>query len=103
MYQTVIGMSGEFLPHLFEEFTRERSSTESRLNGTGLGMPIVKKLVDLIQGSIEVESEVGKGTRTTVTLPHRIAQQEDTGSLAKKNKELRRKSFPRKAHPACRR
>ena len=108
MYQTVIedtgiGMSGEFLPHLFEEFTRERSSTESRLNGTGLGMPIVKKPVELMQGSIEVESEVGKGTRTTVTLPHRIAQQEDTGSLAKKNKELRRKSFPRKAHPACRR
>lgn len=108
MYQTVIegtgiGMYGEFLPHLFEEFTRERSSTESRLNGTGLGMPIVKKLVELMQGSIEVESEVGKGTRTTVTLPHRIAQQEDTGSLAKKNKELRRKSFPRKAHPACRR
>ena len=79
-------MSGEFLPHLFEEFTSERSSTESRLNGTGLGMPIVKKLVDLMQGSIEVESEVGKGTRTTVTLPHRIAQQEDTGSLAKKTK-----------------
>ena len=91
MYQTVIedtgiGMSGEFLPHLFEEFTRERSSTESRLNGTGLGMPIVKKPVDLMQGSIEVESEVGKSTRTTVTLPHRIAQQEDTGSLAKKTK-----------------
>lgn len=79
-------MSGEFLPHLFEEFTRERSSTESRLNGTGLGMPIVKKPVDLMQGSIEVESEVGKGTRTTVTLPHRIAQQEDTGSLAKKQR-----------------
>ena len=91
MYQTVIedtgiGMSGEFLPHLFEEFTRERSSTESRLNGTGLGMPIVKKPAELMQGSIEVESEVGKGTRTTVTLPHRIAQQEDTGSLAKKAK-----------------
>ena len=46
-------MSGEFLPHLFEEFTRERSSTESRLNGTGLGMPIVKKPVELMQGSIE--------------------------------------------------
>ena len=82
MYQTVIedtgiGMSGEFLPHLFEEFTRERSSTESKLNGTGLGMPIVKKLVDLMQGTIEVESEVGKGTKITVTLPHRIAQDTD--------------------------
>ncbi|MDO4482175.1 MAG: PocR ligand-binding domain-containing protein [Bacillota bacterium] len=82
MYKTVIedtgiGMSEEFLPHLFEEFTRERSSTESRLNGTGLGMPIVKKLVDLMQGKIEVESKVGKGTRITVTLPHRIAGEED--------------------------
>lgn len=82
MYQTVIqdtgiGMSEEFLPHLFEEFSRERSSTESRLNGTGLGMPIVKKLVDLMQGTIEVESKVGKGTKITVTLPHRIAQEVD--------------------------
>lgn len=85
MYQTVIedtgiGMSEEFLPHLFEEFTRERSSTESKLNGTGLGMPIVKKLVDLMQGSIEVESKVGKGTKITVTLPHRIAQDAETQS-----------------------
>ena len=83
MYQTVIedtgiGMSGEFLPHLFEEFTRERSSTETKLNGTGLGMPIVKKLVELMEGTIEVESKVGRGTRITVTLPHRIAQETDT-------------------------
>lgn len=82
MYQTVIedtgiGMSEEFLPHLFEEFSRERSSTESKLNGTGLGMPIVKKLVDLMQGTIEVESKVGKGTKITVILPHRIAQEVD--------------------------
>lgn len=83
MYQTVIedtgiGMSEEFIPHLFEEFTRERSSTESKLNGTGLGMPIVKKLVELMQGTIEVESKVGRGTKITVTLPHRIAQDVDT-------------------------
>ena len=89
MYQTVIedtgiGMSEEFLPHLFEEFTRERSSTETRLNGTGLRMPIVKKLVDLMQGTIKVESKVGKGTRITVTLPHRIAQVEDTQRIADK-------------------
>ena len=82
MFQTVIedtgiGMSEEFISHLFEEFTRERSSTESKLNGTGLGMPIVKKLVDLMQGNIEVESKVGKGTRITVTLPHRIDGAED--------------------------
>lgn len=83
LYQTVIadtgiGMSEEFLPHLFEEFTRERSSTETKLNGTGLGMPIVKKLVDLMEGTIEVESRVGRGTKITVTLPHRIAQDTDT-------------------------
>ena len=77
MYQTVIedtgiGMSEEFISHLFEEFSRERSSTESKLNGTGLGMPIVKKLVELMQGTIEVESKIGKGTKITVTLPHRI-------------------------------
>ncbi len=89
MYQTVIedtgiGMSEEFLPHLFDEFSRERSSTESKLNGTGLGMPIVKKLVELMQGTITVESRVGVGTRITVTLPHRIAQEEDTRRLLEK-------------------
>ena len=86
LYQTVIedtgiGMSEEFLPHLFEEFTRERSSTESRVGGAGLGMPIVKKLVDLMQGTIEVESRIGKGTRFTVTMPHRIAQKREVRPL----------------------
>ena len=80
LYQTVIadtgiGMSPEFLPRMFEEFTRERSSTESRVNGMGLGMPIVKKLVDLLQGQIQVESEIGKGSKFTVLLPLRIAEQ----------------------------
>lgn len=83
---TGIGMSAEFLPHLFEEFTRERSSTESRVNGTGLGMPIVKKLVDLMQGTIQVESRVGKGTKFTVTLPHRIAESKDADCLLEKTK-----------------
>ena len=67
---TGIGMSEEFLTQIFEEFTRERSSTESKVNGTGLGMPIVKKLVDLMGGTIEVESKIGKGTKFTVILPH---------------------------------
>ena len=85
MYQTVIedtgiGISEEFLPHMFEEFTRERSSTESKVNGTGLGMAIVKKLVDLMEGTIKVESKTGKGTRFTVTLPHRIAEDSVSGS-----------------------
>ncbi|MGI6021276.1 MAG: ATP-binding protein [Lachnospiraceae bacterium] len=74
---TGIGMSEEFLPHLFEEFTRERSSTESRLNGTGLGMPIVKKLVELMKGTINVTSKVGKGTVITVTIPHKIVVDAD--------------------------
>ena len=98
MYQTVIedsgiGMSEEFLPHLFEEFTRERSSTETKLNGTGLGMPIVKKLVDLMEGTIEVEGKVGRGTRITVTLPHRIAQEEETQSCKEKAKRYDENGF----------
>ena len=75
---TGIGMSKVFLPHIFEEFSRERTSTESKLTGTGLGMPIVKKLVDLMQGEIEVESEQGKGTKFTLTISHRIADASDT-------------------------
>lgn len=98
MYKTVIedtgiGMSEEFLPHLFEEFTRERSSTESKLNGTGLGMPIVKKLVELMKGSIEVESHVGKGTKITVILPHRIAQEDDICLEIKKSQKYDKKNF----------
>ncbi|MDO4483100.1 MAG: ATP-binding protein [Clostridia bacterium] len=72
---TGIGMSKEFLPHLFDSFTRERNTTMGKVGGTGLGMTIVKKLVDLMEGTIEVESEVGKGTRFTVTLEHRIADE----------------------------
>ena len=84
LYQTVIedtgiGMSREFLPHLFDEFTRERSSTESRVNGTGLGMPIVKKLVNLMQGTVEVESEIGRGTKITVQTIRRISNRKKAG------------------------
>ncbi|MDO4497621.1 MAG: ATP-binding protein, partial [Bacteroidales bacterium] len=71
---TGIGMSQEFLPRLFEEFSREHTSTDSKIQGTGLGMPIVKKLVELMGGTITVESELGKGTKFTVTIPHRIAE-----------------------------
>lgn len=52
---TGIGMSKEYLPYLFEPFTRERNSTTARAIGTGLGMPVVKKLVELMGGRIEVE------------------------------------------------
>lgn len=72
---TGIGMSEEFLPHLFEEFARERTSTETKVVGTGLGMPIVKALVDLMGGTIRVESKEGCGTKTTVDLPLSIASE----------------------------
>lgn len=70
---TGIGMSEEFLPSLFELFTRERNTTLSKIPGTGLGMAIVKNLVDSMNGSIEVESELGKGSTFTITIPHKIA------------------------------
>lgn len=69
---TGIGMSPEYLPHLFDEFSRERTSTESKVTGSGLGMSITKRLVELMHGSIEVESQIGVGTTFTVTFPHRI-------------------------------
>jgi len=72
---TGIGMSKDFLPYIFDEFTRERNTTQSKIGGTGLGMPIAKKLVDIMGGSISVESEVGRGTRFTVVLPYRIADE----------------------------
>lgn len=80
LYRTIIedtgiGISEEFLPHIFEEFTREHSSTESKIHGTGLGMPIVKKLVEFMDGTIEVESALGKGTKITIMLPLRWADQ----------------------------
>ena len=73
---TGIGMSKEYLPVLFEEFSREHDSTGNRIEGTGLGMAIVKSLVDLMGGTIEVDSELGKGSTFTVTTTHRIAQPE---------------------------
>ena len=72
-----IGMSKEFLEKIFEEFSREHTSTENKIEGTGLGMAIVKKLVDFMGGTIQVESELKKGTTFTVTIPHRIANAQD--------------------------
>lgn len=70
---TGIGMSEEYLTHIFEEFSREFSVTENKIAGSGLGMPIVKKLVEFMDGTIEVESHLGEGTTFTVVIPHRIA------------------------------
>ena len=85
---TGIGMSEEFLPSLFELFTRERNTTLSKIPGTGLGMAIVKNLVDLMNGSIEVESELGKGSTFTITIPHKIANKDYTNRNIESSHEL---------------
>ena len=73
-----IGMSQEFLKHIFEPFERERTSTVNKVEGSGIGMGIVKKLVGLMGGTVEVESRIGVGSTFTVTLPCRIASQKET-------------------------
>ena len=73
---TGIGMSKEYLPHIFEEFSREHTSTETKIAGTGLGLPIVKSLVELMGGTIDVESKVNVGTTMIVTLTFPIAMKE---------------------------
>lgn len=85
---TGIGMSEEFLPSLFELFTRERNTTLSKIPGTGLGMAIVKNFVDLMNGSIEVESELGKGSTFTITIPHKIANKDYTNRNIESSNEF---------------
>ena len=75
---TGIGMSPDYLPHLFDSFVREHNSTESKISGTGLGLPIVKSLVELMGGTIEVESELGKGTKFTVVISYKICDKTQT-------------------------
>ena len=70
---TGIGMSEEFLPSLFDAFARERNTTAGKVAGTGLGMPIIKKYIDMMGGTIEAESKLGEGSKFTVTLEYRIA------------------------------
>ena len=72
---TGIGMSQDYQTKIFEAFTREQNTTKSKIAGTGLGMSIVKNYVDLLGGTIDVESELGKGSTFTVTLKHRIADE----------------------------
>lgn len=73
-----IGMSQEFQKHIFEPFERERTSTVSKVEGSGIGMGIVKKLVGLMGGTVEVESRIGVGSTFTVTIPCRIASEDET-------------------------
>ena len=70
-----MGMSKEFLPTIFDAFSRERNTTVGKISGTGLGMAIVKKLVEMMGGTIEVESELGKGSRFIVTFEHPLADE----------------------------
>ena len=85
-----IGMSEDFQKHIFEIFERERNSTVSHIEGSGIGMGITKKLVDLMDGTIEVKSKQGEGSTFTVTVPCRKASKED--SVVKKNSNLRNKN-----------
>ena len=80
-----IGMSREFQKHIFEPFERERTSTVSKVEGSGIGMGIVKKLVGLMGGTVEVESKIGVGSTFTVTIPCRIASQEEAQAKRETN------------------
>ena len=81
---TGIGMSADYQTRIFEAFTREQNTTKSKIAGSGLGMSIVKKYVELLGGTITVESELGKGSTFTVTLKHRIT---DANYYVKKHVE----------------
>ncbi|MDO5444671.1 MAG: ATP-binding protein [Eubacteriales bacterium] len=83
-----IGMSEEFQQHLFETFSREKTSTVSKLEGTGLGLSIVKKIVDQAQGKISVKSKPGEGSTFTVELPLRIMDAEAIAKYEEENKPL---------------
>ena len=85
---TGYGMSEEFLPHIFEEFTREHTTTENKISGTGLGLSIVKSMVDLMGGTIKVESIKGKGTKFTVDIALQIASKEDFAEEQVMTKEI---------------
>ena len=74
---TGIGMSEEYLPHVYEEFSREHTSTENKVPGTGLGLPIIKSMIELMGGSIQVESRQGIGTKFTIDLSFDIALKEE--------------------------
>ena len=92
-YQTIVkdngvGMSPEFLEKVFDEFEREGDEKTNKVQGTGLGMSIVKKLVDMMNGTIEISSEKNKGTTVIVTLIHRIATKEEIEEYEKKSNDV---------------
>lgn len=85
---TGIGMSEGFLEHYFEPFERERNSTVSGIQGTGLGMSITKNIVDMVGGTIQVESEVGKGTKITIDFTFKLSAETENGYEAPKTDEI---------------
>ena len=98
VYQTVIkdtgiGMSEEFLSHMFEYFSRERTTTESGVSGTGLGTAIVKKLVDLMHGTIDIESKLGEGTKITLKMSHQITENQDVQQNFQNEREYNTRDF----------
>ena len=78
---TGTGIEEAFMPHLFETFARGQDTTHSKIAGAGLGLPIVKRLTELMGGSVTAESEVGKGSKFTVILPCRIASEPEIQAL----------------------
>ena len=86
---TGIGMSKEFLAHLFEPFERERTATISGIQGTGLGLTITKNIVDMMHGAISVTSEEGKGSEFVVSFRFRVKGEEDSGEFLEKLADLR--------------
>lgn len=87
-----IGMSKDYLPHIFEEFSREHTTTEIKVAGTGLGLPIVKSLVELMGGTIEVESKVDVGTKFVIHLSFQLPT---TEQLSMKQ-ETKKQGIPEK-------
>ena len=85
---TGYGMSEDFVPHIFEEFSREHTTTENKIIGTGLGLSIVKSMVDLMGGTIQVESSEGKGTTFTVDVSLEIASSEDVNETEDVSNEI---------------
>ena len=96
IYETVttdngIGMSREFLPHMFDNFSREKNVTESKIAGTGLGMGIVRKYIELMDGTIQVESEPGRGTTVITRIPYRLAELSQVSE--EQNTEINKEMF----------
>ena len=85
---TGYGMSEDFVPHIFEEFSREHTTTENKIIGTGLGLSIVKSMIDLMGGTIQVESHEGKGTKFTVDVSLEIASSEDVNETEAVSNEI---------------